>query len=33
MAASLPWLISFEKLWLQVVSAMTGNPPLDNTKF
>ena len=28
MAASITSLISFEKLWLRVVSAMTGNPPL-----
>ena len=28
MAASITWLISFEKVWLRVVSAMTGNPPL-----
>ena len=28
MAAGITWLISFEKVWLRVVSAMTGNPPL-----
>ena len=28
MAAIITWLISFEKIWLRVVSAMTGNPPL-----
>ena len=27
MAAIISWLISFEKIWLPVVSAMTGNPP------
>ena len=32
------WLISFEKIWLRVVSAMAGNPPLrlwlnDNAMF
>ena len=28
MAAIITWLISFEKIWLRVVSAMTGNTPL-----
>ena len=28
MAASITWLIPFQKMWLRVVSAMTGNPPL-----
>ena len=28
MAAIITWLISFEKIWLRAVSAMTGNPPL-----
>ena len=28
MAAIITWLISFEKIWLRLVSAMTGNPPL-----
>ena len=29
MAAIITRLISFEKIWLRVVSAMTGNPPLE----
>ena len=28
MAASITRLISFDNVWLRVVSAMTGNPPL-----
>ena len=28
MAAIITWLVSFEKIWLRVVCAMTGNPPL-----
>ena len=33
MAAIITWLISFEKIWLRVVSAMTGNPPLARGYF